>query len=73
MPRILFFERKTMNDRVPDLTGADVSDRDRRVGRSFLNAKVVRFILRPRRDSGEPTDFPTIAFRSVVEVDECAD
>ena len=29
-----------------------------------MNAEIIRFIARPSRDR-EPTDFPTIAFRSV--------
>jgi hypothetical protein len=38
-----------------------------------VSAKVVRFIPRPRRDSGEATDFPTIAFRYPAEAGDHAD
>ncbi len=37
-----------------------------------MNADVIRFIPRPARGRG-PTDFPTIAFRSAEEPDNCAD
>jgi hypothetical protein len=36
-----------------------------------MSADVIRFIPRPARGR-EPTDFPTIAFRS-VQLDACAD
>jgi hypothetical protein len=36
-----------------------------------MNADVIRFIPGPRRGR-EPTDFPTIAFRSAEEPVECA-
>jgi hypothetical protein len=61
-----------MNDRVSDLARADVPDCDRGVGRSVMSLVVVRFIPRPR-DSGERTDFPTIAFRFEAETGEYAD
>jgi hypothetical protein len=34
-----------------------------------MSAGIIRFIPRPNRGR-EPTDFPTIAFRSVVEPDD---
>jgi hypothetical protein len=34
-----------------------------------MSADIIRFIPRPNRGR-EPTDFPTIAFRSVVEPDD---
>jgi hypothetical protein len=35
-----FFEGKVMNDRVPDLTGADIPDRDRRVGSGVVSTEL---------------------------------
>ena len=36
-----------------------------------MSAEIVRFIARPNRDH-EPTDFPTIAFRSVLQSEKPA-
>lgn len=57
-----------MDDRISDLTRRSGARRDRRVGRAGMSAEVVRFISPPRRDSKAATDFPTIAFRAVVEM-----
>jgi hypothetical protein len=61
-----------MNDRVSDLTRRSGPDHHRSVGRTGASAEVIRFIAPPSRDPRTPTDFPTIAFRSVVEPDEIA-
>ena len=37
-----------------------------------MTAEVVRFISPPRRESKAATDFPTIAFRAVVEMKDFA-
>jgi len=37
-----------------------------------MSAEVIRFIVPPRRHARTPTDFPTIAFRSVPGPDELA-
>jgi hypothetical protein len=62
-----------MNDRVSDLARANAPDRHHRIGCNIVSADVVRFIPRPRRNGGEPTDFPMIAFRSVALLDEPVD
>jgi hypothetical protein len=44
------------------------------MGSRVVSAEVVRFIPRPRGGNvAEPTDFPTIAFRSAPGVDDRAD
>jgi hypothetical protein len=44
------------------------------MGSRVVSAEIVRFIPRPRGgNAAEPTDFPTIAFRSVPEANDHAD
>ena len=59
-----------MNDRVSDFGGAHVPDRDHCAGRTVVSAKIIRFIPRP---GGGATDFPTVAFRSVVTTEDHLD
>jgi hypothetical protein len=54
-----------MDDRVSDFAGADVPDRDRRVGGTVVSAKIIRFVPRRRR-ADEPPGLSTAAFRSVA-------
>ena len=61
-----------MNDQVSDLTRRSGPHSNRGVGRTGMSAEVILFIVPPPRDAGTPTDFPTIAFRSVVGSDELA-
>jgi hypothetical protein len=56
-----------MDDSVSGIARADAPDCDRCVGRNVATREVVRFNSRPIPRS-ETTDFPTIAFRSVVEL-----
>jgi len=58
-----------MNDRLSDLARADVPDCDCGVGRNAVSSEVIRVISHPGA-ADESTDFPTIAFRSVVAVKE---
>jgi hypothetical protein len=73
MPRIFILQGHSMDDRVSDLAGDHVPGRDRFVRRDVVSEEIVRFISCPRGDFGGLTDFPTIAFRFVAEVDNCAD
>jgi len=61
-----------MNDRISDLSRRSGPHRNRGVGRTGMSAEVIRFIVPPRRHARTPTDFPTIAFRSVLGPDELA-
>jgi hypothetical protein len=61
-----------MDDRISDLACARRPRRNRRVGSTRVNADIIRFIPRPALGRG-PTDFPTIAFRTAAQPDECAD
>src|SRR5260221_13399772 len=67
MPRSCrtFKSQREANDRLPDLACADRPDCDRGLGGTFMSVDIVHLIPRPRHAS-EPTDFPTIAFRSAV-------
>jgi len=49
----------------------DTIDRDRDIGANFVSAEIIRFIPRPKHGR-EPTDFPTIAFRTSVRPDDPA-
>ena len=53
------------DDRVSDIARADRPDCNRDMGGIFVSADIIQFIPRPGKDQ-EQTDFPTIAFRSVV-------
>jgi len=59
-----------MNDRISDLSRRSGPHRNRGVGRTGMSAEVIRFIVPPPRNARTPTDFPTIAFRSIVEPNE---
>jgi hypothetical protein len=63
MPHILF--QREADDRLPDIAGTDRPDCNRGMGGALMSADAIQFIPRPRNGS-EHTDFPTIAFRSVV-------
>jgi hypothetical protein len=63
MPHISF--QKDADDRVSDIARADRLDCNRDMGGTALSADIIQFIPRPGKDH-ERTDFPTIAFRSVV-------
>jgi hypothetical protein len=56
-------------DRVSDIARTGWPGCDRRVGGTFVSAEIIRFMPRPNRN-GEPTDFPTIAFRSSAPPDD---
>ena len=58
-----------LHDRVFDIARIGWLDRDRGVGGIFVSAEIIQFIARPGRNR-EPTDFPTIAFRSVAGTDD---
>jgi len=68
MPHILFTPREGIDDGVSDIACRCRACCDRRLGGIVMSADIIRFIPRPNR-SREPTDFPAIAFRSVVEPD----
>jgi hypothetical protein len=63
MPHISF-QRET-DDRVSDIARVDRPDCNRDMGGTAVSADIIQFIPRPGKDH-EQTDFPTIAFRSVV-------
>jgi len=63
MPRISF--QREADDRVSDIARADRPDCNRDMGGTAVSADIIQFIPRPGKDH-EQTDFPTIAFRSVV-------
>jgi hypothetical protein len=67
MPHIFHGERG-QHDRLPDVARACGSGLDRDVGDIFMSAEIIRFIPGPRR-CRQPTDFPTIAFRSRIPDD----
>jgi hypothetical protein len=61
-----------MNDRLSDQPRTCRPRSDRRLGRSRMTAEVLRFISPPDHRAQAATDFPTIAFRAVVEVEDFA-
>jgi hypothetical protein len=70
MPHICFPQStKAKHDRVFDIARACGLDRDRGVGGICMSAEIIQFVPRPHRNR-EPTDFPTIAFRSVLRPDD---
>jgi hypothetical protein len=58
-----------MDDRLSAVAGIDRTCRDRYHGGIVMSADIIRFIPRPNT-AREPTDFPTIAFRSAVKPDD---
>jgi hypothetical protein len=62
--RTFHFKREA-NDRVSDITRARRIDHHRGLGGLFLTAEIIQLMPRPGHDS-EQTDFPAIAFRTVV-------
>jgi hypothetical protein len=50
---------------------ADIIGRDRDIGANFVSAEIIHFIPRPKHGR-ERTDFPTIAFRLPVRLDDPA-
>jgi len=69
MPRILFCLREGTDDRISAVARVGRAGHDRHLGRIVMSAEIIRLIPRPDRGR-EPTDFPTIAFRSVVKPDD---
>lgn len=63
MPHI-FFQREA-DDRVSDIARADRPDCDCSMGGTPVSPDIIQFIPCPT-NAQEQTDFPTIAFRSVV-------
>jgi hypothetical protein len=61
-----------MNDRVCDFNGVAGLYRHSPVRETGMSAEVIRFISPPPRRGHAPTDFPTIAFRAVVQADDFA-
>jgi hypothetical protein len=57
------------HDRISDIARIGRTGRYRGVGGIFVSAEIIRFIRGPKHHRG-PTDFPTIAFRSVVRRDD---
>jgi hypothetical protein len=68
--RAFIFERRT-HDRVSDIAGIARPCCDRDHGDFVMSADIIRFIARPA-DDRKPTDFPTIAFRSVLQSEQSA-
>ena len=62
------FERD-QHDRVPDFALIGRSDRDRRVGGTFMSAKIIQFVPRPNRRHKQ-MDSSTLAFRSAPRSDD---
>ena len=60
-----------MNDRVSDLAGRLRPRRHPRLGNTGVTADIIGFIDPPARGR-DPTDFPTIAFRSTRGPDKCS-
>jgi hypothetical protein len=71
MPHILIPIERSMHDRVSDIARPGRPGRDRGVGGNFVSAEIIQFIRGPRRHR-EPSDFPTIAFRSTARPDDLA-
>jgi hypothetical protein len=59
------------HDRLFDLAFASGPRRHRAVGWILMSAEIIQFIPRPKPHR-EPTDFPTIVFRSAVAPDDLA-
>jgi hypothetical protein len=57
------------HDRVSDIARIGRPRRHRGVGGIFVSAEIVQFIPRPNHNR-EPTEFPTIAFRSAAQPDD---
>lgn len=70
MPHI---SNESADDRLPDFARAHRTRRHRNVRGVLVSVEVIQFIRRGREDV--PTDFPTIAFRVVVQdsAAACAD
>jgi hypothetical protein len=69
MPHISFLAQTRPHDSLPDFARAGRADGDRGVGGIFMSAEIIQFIRGPK-DDGEPSDFPTIAFRSATRPDD---
>jgi hypothetical protein len=70
MPHICFSQStKAKHDRVFDIARACGLARDRDVGGIGMSADIIQFIPRPH-PAREPTDLPTMAFRSVPRSDD---
>jgi hypothetical protein len=54
-----------MDDRLPDLAGSCRPPGDRDPGKPVVKTELVGLLSRPGA-RGDPTDFPTIAFRTVI-------
>jgi hypothetical protein len=63
MPQIYF--KREANDRLSDIARARRIDRHRGLGGVLVSAEIIQLMPRPGHDS-ERTDFPAIAFRTVV-------
>ena len=57
------------HDRISDLARLSWIGRHRGMGGIFMSAEIIQFIRSPKHNRGQ-TDFPTIAFRSVVRRDD---
>jgi hypothetical protein len=60
------------HDRIFDIALFGGPRRHRRMGRILMSAEIIQFIPRPKPHR-EPTDFPTIVFRSVTPDDLAMD
>jgi hypothetical protein len=67
--RAFYFTERGNDDRLSAVAGLDRTCRDRYLGGIVMSADIIRFIPRPN-PGREPTDFPTIAFRSPVKHDD---
>ena len=63
MPHIYF--KREANDRLPDIARACRIDCYRDLGGLFVSAEIIQLMPSPGH-GGEQTDFPAIAFRTVV-------
>jgi hypothetical protein len=63
MPHISF--KREADDRLSDIARTRRINCDCGVGRLFVSAEIIQLMPRPGHDS-EHTDFPAIAFRTVV-------
>lgn len=59
------------HDRISDLARIGRPGRDRGMGGIVVSAEIIRLIRGPKR-AREPSDFPTIAFRSAARPDDLA-
>jgi hypothetical protein len=64
MPHISIFRREA-DDRVPDIARARQPCCHCRIGGVIVNADIIQFISRPKREDAQ-TDFPAIAFRTAL-------